>query len=442
MKKTWLFIIIILGIIGFIYFSPMFGRTPPQIIISANKYINPSKPVTITMSDKLGLKKYKIALISDGHIQKLISSRQKSFNKTQVIKIQIPANLNNQIITIDVLATDNSKWHFFSGNSSHKSITLRTISTPPFILVIDNSYAIGNGGSAIAIVKIQDKFLKSAYILVNNKYKFHLTPFYKKGYYISLLAWPLGNKSFNANVIATDLAGNSSQTQIPLYWKNYKYKTTKIKVPKAYILSKVVRLLSRAKMSIPNTVGKIFAKANSVMRIKDNHELSLLTTKTDSQQINSFSLHNFRPLPGSALEAYFSEHRMYYYNHKLISQSYHQGIDVAKNAHSKVYASNLGKVTAETWISLYGNALIIYHGLGLYTLFAHTSSYLVPLNATVHKGEAVARTGATGDAFGPHLHFGVYIQGNAVNPFEWLDSHWIKINITNIITKAKKIINN
>ena len=59
----------------------------------------------------------------------------------------------------------------------------------------------------------------------------------------------------------------------------------------------------------------------------------------------------------------------------------------------------------------------------------------------MHRAEAVARAGATGDAFGPHLHFGVYVQGNAVNPFEWLDGGWIKTNITNVLKKAKKIIN-
>ncbi len=442
MKTIRYFIIfIILGAIGFIYFSPSFSRIPPKIIEQSNKFTNLVKPIKITFKDKTGIKNYQVTLINNKQKIVLAKSDIMSPKKNITIKVKLPSFLSNGKIILNVSAIDNSKWHFFSGNKAFISMPLKVDTTPPMVSVVDNSYDIGNGGSAVAVLQINDKYLKNAYILVNNKYKFHLTPFYKKGYYASLLAWPLGNKTFSAVAIATDKAGNISQMQIPFYWKKYKYKTSIVKVPKAYILSKIINQLKRAGLSIPNKPGAIFAKANHVLRIKDNNELSKLTSNTSMNAISSFAVHAFRPLPGSKLEAYFAEHRMYYYNHKLISQSYHQGIDVARYAHSKVYASNSGRVIAEKWLDLYGNILIINHGFGLYTLFAHLSSYLVPKGAFVHAKEAVARGGATGDAFGPHLHFGVYIQGNAVNPFEWLDGKWIKTNITNVLKKAKKIIN-
>jgi len=428
------------SVIGFVYFSPSFSRTPPQIITQSNKFTNLAKPVEITFKDKTGIKYYKVTLVIGTQTIVLAKSDIIPSKKTVTINVKLPSSLANGQITLNITAIDNSKWHFFSGNKASMHVTLKVDTTQPMVSIVDNSYDIGNGGSAVAVVQINDKYLKSAYILVNKKYKFHLTPFYKKGYYASLIAWPLGNKTFNAEVIATDMAGNISQVQIPLYWKKYKYKTSIVKVPKTYILSKIVNQLKRAGLSVPSKPGAIFAKANHILRIKDNNELSKLTSNIDTNMINSFALHGFRPLPGSKLEAYFAEHRMYYYNHKLISQSYHQGIDIARYTHSKVYASNSGKVTAEKWLDLYGNILIINHGFGLYTLFAHLSSYLVPNGALVHAKEAVARGGSTGDALGPHLHFGVYVQGNAVNPFEWLDNRWIKSHITNVLKKAKKII--
>lgn len=442
MKVVWSFIVLaIFGIIGYVYFSPSFSRIPPKIIIQSGKYTNLVKPVKITFTDKTGIKRYKVTMTANGQTVVLAKSNVNPSQRVVNIDVKLPSSLANGQIILNVTATDNSRWHFFAGNKAFMRVPLEVDTTPPMVSVVDNSYAIGNGGSAVAVVQISDKHLKSAYILVNNKYKFHLTPFYKKGYYASLIAWPLGNKTFNAEVVATDIAGNVSQAQIPLYWRNYKYKTTKVTVPKSYILSKVVSLLKRAGMSVPSEPGAIFTKANTVLRKKDNNEISQLTSKTSQNMMSSFNMHGFNPLPGSALEAFFAEHRMYYYNNKLISQSYHQGIDVARYAHSRVFASNNGQVSTEKWMDLYGNVLIINHKFGLYTLFAHLSSYLVPKGSLVHRGEAVARAGATGDAFGPHLHFGVYIQGNAVNPFEWIDGGWIKTNITNILNKAKKIIN-
>jgi len=430
----------LLGMIGFVYFSPSFSRTPPKVTIQSDKFTNLLKPIKITVKDKTGIKSYEVTLINGKQKTVLIKSGIVPSKKVITLNVKLPTYLTTTQIVLKVSAIDNSKWHFLAGNKTILKLPLTVDTTPPMISIVDNSYDIGNGGCAVVVAQINDKYLKNAYIMVNKKYKFHLTPFYKKGYYASLIAWPLGNKTFNAEIIATDKAGNASQVQIPLYWKKYKYRSSDVKVPKAYILSKIVNQLKRAGLSVPDEPGAIFAKANSVLRIKDNTELSELARPTSTNMIDSFKLNAFRPLPGSKLEAYFAEHRMYYYNHKLVSQSYHQGIDIARYTHSKVYASNSGKVTTEKWLDLYGNILIVNHGFGLYTLFAHLSSYLVPKGALVHAKEAVARGGSTGDAFGPHLHFGVYVQGNAVNPFEWLDSRWIKNNITSILNKAKKTI--
>jgi murein DD-endopeptidase MepM/ murein hydrolase activator NlpD len=58
----------------------------------------------------------------------------------------------------------------------------------------------------------------------------------------------------------------------------------------------------------------------------------------------------------------------------------------------------------------------------------------------VRRGMVIARTGATGAVFGDHLHFGVYIQGIAVQPLEWMDQHWINTNIIKVIKDARRMI--
>jgi murein DD-endopeptidase MepM/ murein hydrolase activator NlpD len=312
--------------------------------------------------------------------------------------------------------------------------------TPPLTQIISNSYAIGQGGAAAVVVEVADKNLKDAYILVNGKYKFKLTPFVKKNYYVALIAWPIYAKKFDAQLVAIDKAGNESTQHVPLYWRNYKYPYVKIKITDNFIKTVAVRVLRKMHMSVPSDPVEIFKKVNETVRKMNNAEISKLTSKIYENKVSDFSMARFNPLPGSAVKAWFGERRHYFYHGKQISFAIHRGMDLAKVRHSKEYASNYGRVTAEKYIGIYGNVLIIYHKLGLYTLFAHTSAYRVKVGDIVRRGEVVAISGATGAVFGDHLHFGVYIQGYAVNPKLWMDPHWIRVNIINVINGAKRLI--
>jgi len=438
MKKLWAVLILILGGIGFIYFSPMFERIPPKIEIDSNGFTNLKKPVKIKISDNSGIKSYSIVMVANNNAKELIKEKG-NFGKNITVDIKLPP-VSSKEIKLIITAVDTSKWHFFAGNESKKEITLQVDTTAPDAQVINNSYAIGNGGSAAVVVKVDDEHLKDAYIMVNNKYKFKLTPFYKKNYYVALIAWPVEEKTFDANLIATDFAGNKSQAHIPLYWRHYIYPVKKIHINDAYIQNKAIPILEKMGLKVPNNPIKIFQKENELVRKLNNKEISKLTSKIFENKIDSFSIAKFNPLPYSAKEAGFGEKRHYFYKHQDISFAIHKGVDLAKIKMAKIFANNYGKVTSEKWIGIYGNALIVYHKLGLYTLYAHTSEYKVKVGDIVRRGEVIARTGSTGGVLGDHLHFGVYIQGIAVNPLEWMDPHWIKVNIMNIINSSKRLI--
>jgi len=438
MKKLWAVLILILGGIGFIYFSPMFERTPPKIEINSNGFTNLKEPLQIKINDNGGIKYYSVVMIADNNPKELISKTGK-FGKNVTLELKLPKISAKQVKLI-ITAVDTSKWHFFAGNESKKEITLQVDTVAPDAQVINNSYAIGNGGSAAVVVKVDDEHLKDAYIMVNNKYKFKLTPFYKKNYYAALIAWPVEEKTFDANLIATDFAGNKSQAHIPLYWKKYRYPVKKIHINDAYIKNKAIPILQKMNLEVPNNPVEIFKKENELVRKLNNETISKLTSKIFEDKIDSFSLARFNPLPYSAKEAGFGEKRHYFYKNQDISFAIHEGVDLAKVKRAKIFASNYGKVTAEQWIGIYGNTLIVYHKLGLYTLYAHTSEYKVKVGDMVRRGEVIARTGSTGGVLGDHLHFGVYIQGIAVNPLEWMDPHWIKVNIMNIINSSKRLI--
>ena len=95
---------------------------------------------------------------------------------------------------------------------------------------------------------------------------------------------------------------------------------------------------------------------------------------------------------------------------------FHYGVDIAAPFGTTICAAADGVVVFAGWRRAYGNTVIIDHGNGLATLYAHCSELLVSEGAVVRQGQPIARVGSTGLATGPHLHFEVRRYGEPVNP--------------------------
>ena len=102
------------------------------------------------------------------------------------------------------------------------------------------------------------------------------------------------------------------------------------------------------------------------------------------------------------------------------TQRLHTGIDIGADYGDAIRAADGGVVIHADWMGGYGNAVIIDHGNGISTLYAHNSQLLVSEGQTVSKGQTVARCGSTGYSTGPHLHFEVRHNGSPVNPLNYL----------------------
>lgn len=99
----------------------------------------------------------------------------------------------------------------------------------------------------------------------------------------------------------------------------------------------------------------------------------------------------------------------------------HTGTDIGAAYGTTIVAANSGTVTLAGWNSGYGNCVIIDHGGGKATLYAHMSSYSVTKGQNVQKGQQIGRVGSTGNSTGPHLHFEVLINGAAVDPMQYFN---------------------
>jgi murein DD-endopeptidase MepM/ murein hydrolase activator NlpD len=88
------------------------------------------------------------------------------------------------------------------------------------------------------------------------------------------------------------------------------------------------------------------------------------------------------------------------------------------------------------WLGIYGNCVIIDHGMGIASLYGHLSSIEAKAGDAVKRGQQIGRSGMTGLAGGDHLHYTMLVHGRAVNPVEWWDPHWITDRVDRKLREA------
>jgi murein DD-endopeptidase MepM/ murein hydrolase activator NlpD len=98
----------------------------------------------------------------------------------------------------------------------------------------------------------------------------------------------------------------------------------------------------------------------------------------------------------------------------------HEGIDISVASGTPVVASATGTVIHSGWLGGYGNLVVIDHGNGLSTAYAHNSALAVVVGQQVAQGEVISYAGTTGNSSGPHVHFEVRVNGTAVDPLGYL----------------------
>ncbi|MFA5527425.1 MAG: peptidoglycan DD-metalloendopeptidase family protein [Peptostreptococcales bacterium] len=98
----------------------------------------------------------------------------------------------------------------------------------------------------------------------------------------------------------------------------------------------------------------------------------------------------------------------------------HTGTDFRVPSNSTIVAVNDGVVIHSNWLGGYGKTVMIDHGGGIVTLYAHNNSLTVSLGEKVKKGQTIAKSGSTGQSTGPHLHFEVRVNGEYVDPMPYL----------------------
>ncbi|AQW81711.1 zinc metallopeptidase, M23 family [Campylobacter pinnipediorum subsp. pinnipediorum] len=441
---VFLILFLVLGCSWYILTSKEFEKNAPQILIQDKIYWNLKTPLNVKFKDDSGIKFLRISM-SDGQnniniLNQLLSTPMREFD----VNLTIPKTSFFSVkdkYTMSIEATDTSKWNFFTGNKTNKNVEIILDTTKPDVYVLSNSYSISNGGAAAVVFKATDNDLKDVYIQTNYGKKFIPTPFYKEGYYAALIAWPVSVDNFSAEVVALDNAGNETKSHIRYFYKKNNYRTSTIPLRDSFLdgkISQLAEVYSKSTKDMSRLEKMKFI--NEDLRNENTNKISKITSVVSKEMINKFYLNTFYPLKNAKKVADFADHRFYTYNNQQVSEAWHMGLDLASVATARIISSNDGRVVFVGDNGIYGLNIIIDHGFGLYSLYAHCSSAKVKLNDTVKAGDHIANTGTSGLALGDHLHFGILVQGEEVRPQQWFDNKWMKDNITDVLNVAKKII--
>jgi murein DD-endopeptidase MepM/ murein hydrolase activator NlpD len=244
-------------------------------------------------------------------------------------------------------------------------------------------------------------------------------------------------------LFASDVAGNMATAALEYTPFTKVFKRSRIEIADAFLQRVVPAILQdspdfASQVSDPNDLVAAFLKINGELRRKNAEEIASFAKQTAPRMLWRGP---FQQLGNSQVEASFADHRTYLYKGKEIDQQVHLGFDLAVTSSVPVIAANKGTVVHASPLGIYGNCIIIDHGLGVQSLYAHLSSFDVKVGDTVTKGQPIGRSGMTGLAGGDHLHFTMLVNGQAVNAVEWWDQKWMEDRVLRKVREAGGILN-
>ena len=227
--------------------------------------------------------------------------------------------------------------------------------------------------------------------------------------------------------VAEDAAGNRREVTFHAVIKPRTFAAKTLDIDDDFLSRKVPEILNAGGLPAqPDLVqGYLYVnrtvRQNSEQRIRDVTRTSSPTPHWDGA---------FLRQPNSAPLAGFGDRRSYRHNGAIIDTATHLGYDLASLRQSPVVAASNGAVVFAENLGIYGDAVIIDHGLGIFSLYGHLSAITVKTGQEVQRGETIGRTGETGLAGGDHLHFSIMLYGVHVDPVEWWDGKWIRDHVT------------
>lgn len=433
-RKFWYVVgclVLLLAGGGWWFFLTVGERGNPVVEIGADAaVIGRQKALNVTFADSgRGLRHTEIVITQDSRPRVLSSiDYPEAGVRRKAVSVAVDASalkLHDGPATLTLTAVDHSLWN-------NRTTVVRPAQIdflPPQIFQLNTQNHINPGGTCVVAYRLSEAVPRTGVLVGDQFYPGYPVMLAGKPGYAVYFALPLDASPGvpQIRILAQDHAGNETVNGIPTLIKKRKFRSDKMVLSDGFLGQKMPEFQA----AVPELRGKTpietFVYVNTLLRADNLKTIQSACLKSEPRQLWQDT---FLRMKNAAPMALFGDRRTYFYGGKPVGESLHIGVDLASLVHASIEAANSGIVRFTGPLGIYGNAVIIDHGLGLSTLYAHMSGIQVKPDQTVKRGEVIGLSGATGLAGGDHLHFGVAIHGQFVDPREWWDPHWIADNVT------------
>jgi murein DD-endopeptidase MepM/ murein hydrolase activator NlpD len=428
-------IIVLIG--GLLLFSSYFEIGNPEIKLSEDLIaIGQQKVMNITFSDtKSGLRDIVAVLTQDNKSYTLSSihyPQKGTYQKSISLTVDpYSMKMHDGPAVLQLKAVDYSL--FKNETLINRPVTIDM--TPPQIYLQNPTNIINPGGTCLTLYRTSKPVMMSGVMVENQFFTSYPILISGKLFHIVYFALPVDAKQnvTRIKVVAKDMAGNEASLALPHLIKNKKFRYDKMNLSDNFLQQKMPDF----QMSNPNLRGKTpvetFIFVNGQLRQDNLKTIQSMSQKSEPKQLWQDT---FLRMKNASPMALFGDVRTYLFQGKAIGESVHEGVDLASTEHAPIEAANDGVVVFAGPLGIYGNAVMIDHGFGLFSLYGHQSIINVKMGQPVKKGDVIGNSGISGLAGGDHLHFALIVGSQFVNPQEWWDPHWIADNVTKKIAMA------
>jgi len=409
-----LLVVLLAGLVAAaIYFRPRFESQPPQIRLIPDADVVGNAPLEITVADAgSGLKSLSIRLGETSIAAEQFASPIGE-KKVSISLAKLPG-VKEGPATLRVVARDASLWGWFKGNQTVVQKQIAIDLTPPTLELIADDRYISFGGAGALVYKTSADAATSGVRVGKHFFPGFAGPIKDKPEHLLVFfAHPYDTPpGTRAMLVSTDKAGNTREMPLAYELKDVKYRKSTIALSDSF-LQNTVAALARDPALRQGSPKELFVAVNKTLRKENEDRIAAVTRKASPSILWKGA---FTQLSNSKVEANFADLRTYTYKGEAIDTAYHVGYDLSVTKRYPVEAANSGVVALAEDLGIYGNTVILDHGLGLFTLYSHLSAIDVAVGDTVVAGATIGKVGNTGRATGPHLHFSVYLNSVSVDP--------------------------
>ncbi len=335
--------------------------------------------------------------------------------------------LSDGTTTLEVVARDWSLRDGLAGNFSEQSSKVVVDTAPPALDVRSGLTYVHRGGSAAVVYRVGEATAEDGVRVAEAFFPGHpVSPGGDELDRIALFAIPVeAPRDPAVRVVARDAAGNEAEAGFAVRIIERDFDSSQIRLSEGFLESKV-RPLAEANGLAGRDAGESFARVNEVLRGRNEERIRAIVEGASSKRHWQGA---FEQMRNSKVTSRFAEQRSYLWRDRKISRATHYGFDLASTGGAPVTAGNAGVVAFADELGIYGQCVIVDHGLGLHSLYAHLSSMDVKVGEEVARGQKLGSSGATGLAGGDHLHFAILVGGQYVDPLEWWDPKWVRTHV-------------